>query len=523
MCCSRTSSSSSKRAGANGRSPASSTSSKARWVGAQHRHSSPSNPADCHTQHRPYAHDFVAIREKYDLPRSTVFSRGIRRASSSQLVSPTPPTRRTSRPNIHTAASDMPPSPSRSQRTQRTPRTPAQPTPVPLGDDEEPPPPAYSRDDPEPSSTLLLHERLTAEADENERRLSTSLPGSTRPSVNLERPPTAGPSSASARPSAETPRPAEVPHAPVLEPEPDPDEMDDDVRRVWEESQLEEAKRASRAAEREREMLEQAVQLSLQEAEAQALRESESRNAEAGPSQSAALASTRYDESSLSIPGDWQISNASSNTTKQQSSLLDDLDPLNVSHAPLKPDATGSGVMRSNNPFLSSSEREELSAQEREAARQKHIGETTPASTYASPLSPTPLGHRRVSSNSKPLPHPPNDAASLATAQGIRFTTPQGFAPMSPSSSAPEICYDPPSEAPPAHLRVRTPPLPSRPNITTTVMPSDPMLSGLATQSSAAKRAGFPLGTTESAAGSPSITMAPSLASAESRELRVPG
>ncbi|ORX37777.1 hypothetical protein BD324DRAFT_398860 [Kockovaella imperatae] len=139
-------------------------------------------------------------------------------------------------------------------RPARTPPRPAQ-TQI-TGDEDEPPPPPYAPDDPEPDQTRILEQRLISEA-EAEGRISSELPGEPRYSPPAGPPPLSSSASRRTPPTPNRDRP----------PTPDSPPADEQVRLAWEESQLDEAKRASLAAEQERLELEEAMRLSLAEAE----------------------------------------------------------------------------------------------------------------------------------------------------------------------------------------------------------------------------------------------------------------
>ena len=260
----------------------------------------------------------------------------------------------------------------------------------PIGDDTEPPPPPYTRVDPEPESTRMLEERLAAES------VNTNTvyePPRTSPPISSPSP--ANPNRQSNRQSqSQEQRPLTPPRIP----------SDPELRQLWEESQLEEAKRMSRAAERERIELEEAMRLSLADAERASMDISRS-DQQAGSSRGyqsfsgqdssgdaangfnpgeqagrssaswqnpsgqheqnrASTSSITNDMAALNIPGGWdpQTSRPSSSQAPHPTSLLDDDDNGGASHldAPmLTPMKTGA-VMQSKNPFLSHAEHEEL-------------------------------------------------------------------------------------------------------------------------------------------------------------------
>lgn len=171
------------------------------------------------------------------------------------------------------------------------------------GAGDEPPPPPYSAEDPEPEATRALQESLAAAAAEQDeielpepdqpqhRRANsssasmmtaqTSLSNSDRRTSGDRPIPGDFPASPAARagsilsngPSSSTPAAASSSEVPGGDAPPvDTSNMDEEERRAVEESQLEEAMRASRQAEKERLEYEAAVQASLAQAEEDALR-----------------------------------------------------------------------------------------------------------------------------------------------------------------------------------------------------------------------------------------------------------
>ena len=220
-------------------------------------------------------------------------------------------------------------------------------------DEEEPPPPPYASQDPEPDSTRILQERLSAEAE----AVGQTAPAHATPRTPITAnsyapppgPPPAGPSRA--RPSIRTRsnRQSSPPPGPP---------SDEEGARVWEESQLDEAKRASIAAERERKELEEVMQLSLAEAEASGsgmstvfedVDDPGSRRVSsyAAPVQSEVPTHRRVTSeasASASMPASWQTR-----------SLLDAEDKMAGMPA-LQPNRTGT-TLQSKNPFLSLQER----------------------------------------------------------------------------------------------------------------------------------------------------------------------
>lgn len=236
--------------------------------------------------------------------------------------------------------------------------------------EEEAAPPPYARQDPEPDSTRILQERLAAEAS----NLPPDTPPSSRPRLpsSTTSPPTlvwATPTGSPANPqhirrASQPARPVSPPHPPE----------DDEIARAYEENQMEEAKRASIIAERERQEVEEAMRLSLADAEGE--------NAEAGPSRPAhslidmdeggqqrpASISATLSQPEASLSNRNISSGTSANPDKHLGramqhlsipggpSLLDSDDEDGAQQLPpMVPQKTGA-VIQSRNPFLSASE-----------------------------------------------------------------------------------------------------------------------------------------------------------------------
>ena len=241
-------------------------------------------------------------------------------------------------------------------RVNTTPARPVQTVrPVPLGDDEELPPPPYTAADPEPDQTRMLEERLAQEA------VAT---GHVEPEPERFSPP-AGPPPQAQRQATPQTSPPETPGS----------DADDEVRRVWEESQLDEAKRASRAAEQERIELEEAMRLSLAEAEAVGVASSVAGPSTMPPRQETPpsrpmpqipnvnttprpLPRPHISSPTLAPPQSTFHRRTASDVGPGFASMsIAEFDPLGddssmPSVAPLQPTKTGA-VLRSNNPFLS--------------------------------------------------------------------------------------------------------------------------------------------------------------------------
>lgn len=410
-------------------------------------------------------------------------------------------------------------------------------------DTDEPPPPPYASEDPEPDATRELQMRLAQEAEAQGR---LNLP---EPSVNTHNTgdegrgsnnenaggegghsPGAGndgPATATSPQTAYSPPPGPPPiasasgtslhreesrrskHHPSTPPT-DPEEA-----RIWEESQLEEAKRLSRASERERLELEQAMRLSLADAESSASGSGSRSGGSgvAGPSSSAHQAMPAVFEADeregssgpasrrmssytpshdlegshrraasdanahggrpavenvtramdhLTIPDGWGSGNNSSGMGGQSNLMDDDFGAAGPSQPALAPQRTGA-VMQSNNPFLSPGEQDEPPLP------------STP-SRQSQPSSPY-QAHRQPSSSS--LRDSPG--SSRTQYQAPAGPPPEKTLPSIPDSfiASPTV-YDPPSGPPPApSFALATdnrgndaaPPLPSR-NFTSDASPS---------------------------------------------------
>jgi hypothetical protein len=296
---------------------------------------------------------------------------------------------------------------------------------------DEPPPPPYARQDPEPEQTRILQERLAAEAE----AAGTLTPSSAQPDV-----------ASPARSTHSLSQPARRPPSPAAEPD------DPDVARVWEESQYDEAKRMSLAAERERQELEEAMRLSLAEAEAMGVAPSvagpSSRpggmpGGSAGPSafvvedvshRRTASEGTGHrpdlagDMAGLRIPGDWESS----------------VEDLSGSHlpAPMQPQRTGAAVLQSKNPFLSPQEREEAATVE---GATNSIHALAPGLTSRTDSA----SNMRQTSSSSLRDTPGSSRTMYAPPLG----PPPGSKPLPTVPTVAEPTYAPPAGPPPAHLR----------------------------------------------------------------------
>lgn len=301
------------------------------------------------------AAQFQAVRAEYRLPDSRVFTQAQTqnpRASLSRVNTDNTalhmlrnqPTRINRTVSASPSSStSLRPSPSRPYRTP----TSARPTPITTTtrpstnpeDGEEAPPPPYASQDPEPDSTRVLQERLAAEAEAAGRiapELSTPIT-SQQASSSTPTPISARPSSS--RINTERPSPPSTPPRNAEE------------ARIWEESQLDEAKRASMAAERERLELEEAMRLSLQEAtisnRSSPRLPSVFEEGESGPSSRRV---SSYGQGSISEDHPRRRVASDAYATKP------DLTSLATTTTPKR-------ALQSNNPFLSPLERTQLPAE----------------------------------------------------------------------------------------------------------------------------------------------------------------
>lgn len=237
--------------------------------------------------------------------------------------------------------------------------------------EDEAPPPPYSAEDPEPEATRALQESLAAAAEQqgsdfspepsHRRANSTTTSLASASMVTAQ-------TSASRRTSGDRPRPADFPASPAaragtsngpsavsspsVNPTPaadappiDTTNMNDDERRAVEESQLEEAMRASRQAEKERLEYEAAVQASLAQAEEDALRRAlaypgespaeGSRRSRSGSEEREPRSGRSSKRSSLHAPS---VSSVSSGATVRRTGSFNTNKPLpNPTPSPLPP------------------------------------------------------------------------------------------------------------------------------------------------------------------------------------------
>ncbi|KIR29410.1 hypothetical protein I307_01314 [Cryptococcus deuterogattii 99/473] len=412
-----------------------------------------------------FAQSFVEVRMERGLPPSRVISlrvnppNPLHRASTTQSQSPNRPS--DTRPGGLRVQSTTANTSRRASAPSQSARPPVVRNPE---DGDELPPPPYSSQDPEPEATRILQERLAAETNVEP---STTVPSSSTPQAASNPAPASAQSSSA--PNHESTRPGLIDSNPPSDPQ---------MAQVWEESQLDEAKRAS-LAWREQQELEEAMRLSLAEAEAGGVGSSTG----PGTSSHAQLEQDRlpvvnedeaatYGEASSSSQqpnpdlmglvgglGDLTFSNSeqtssASHAAHNQSSILDDDGPSGLNQQPLVPSKTGL-VMQSKNPFLSQAERETSNAdgsssrldnstsapvqagasEFTQPARQDSPGSTHTSQTtqpiYAPPPGPPPP-HLRIST-------PPAQSPSFTQNQTSPASRPLPRAPVSPDLSSPPV------------------------------------------------------------------------------------
>ncbi|WVQ96019.1 hypothetical protein IAU59_003119 [Kwoniella sp. CBS 9459] len=336
-----------------------------------------------------HASSYRAIRQEYGLPASRVLP-------APRVVSDTSALRRT-----QTSTTPSRPAANTITRTHTTVGTTStagsSTTAIRQQSEDDPPPPPYTSQDPEPEATRTLQERLAMEAEAagsinpDSPRTSTSHNRASSSATDQHTPPATAPPHLAASISSSTNQTSQSPEQPARPP------SDPEMARIWEESQFEEAKRASIAAQREQEELEEAMRISLAEAESQGQGTFQGESAEAGPSSHPAIQPSQDSQShagsttqgtqhqsdmrdlisgmeDMVVPGQWQdpaLANPAStlpsnSTSKQQAgnNFLDRDDELPAfGQVPLTPQKTGF-VLKSKNPFLSPTEREHLAAEQ---------------------------------------------------------------------------------------------------------------------------------------------------------------
>lgn len=308
---------------------------------------------------------------------------------------------------------------------------------------EEMPPPPYAAEDPDPSATMLLQQRLAAESTNDlaipssPRHIRTSSTSSSY--IDAPRP--------SEFPASPAVRAGSLPHTSNVPPIPRPSSTDPEEaeRRAREESELEEALRVSRAAEEERLQYEAAVQASLASAEADVIRRTTLNRGRAGNTVGAGAGTQTTtggqwqggDGNSQSAPGSYPTGptpQVGFNNQTQQSmpaqnnlggtqndlDMLGDLD-FNAAHLaqPIQPtptgmtaQATGSSMksqMKSRNPFLTAEEREARQAAEDAAEQAAHSPPVPPSPSFHN--QGTPVQEREL----PPLPSRANTGGSHGT------------------------------------------------------------------------------------------------------------
>nr|KIR46827.1 hypothetical protein I312_03718 [Cryptococcus bacillisporus CA1280] len=380
-----------------------------------------------------FAQSFAEVRMERGLPQSRVISlrvnppNPLHRASTTQSQSPNRPS--DTRPGGLRVQSTTANTSRRASAPSQSARPPVVRNPE---DGDELPPPPYSSQDPEPEATRILQERLAAETNVEP---STTVPSSSTPQAASNT--AVASAQSSSAPNSESTRPGLIDSNPPSDPQ---------MAQVWEESQLDEAKRAS-LAWREQQELEEAMRLSLAEAEAAGVGSS------TGPGTSSHAQSEQdrlpvvnedeaatYGEASSSSQqpnpdlmglvgglGDLTFSNSehtssASHAAHNQNSILDDDGPSGLNQQPLVPSKTGL-VMQSKNPFLSQAERETSNAD----GSSSHLDSSTSA---------------------------PVQAGASELTQPARQDSPGS----THTSQTAQPVYAPPPGPPPPHLRIPTPP-----------------------------------------------------------------
>lgn len=372
-------------------------------------------------QYPQFAQSFVEVRMERGLPNSRIIRLRINPSNSLQRASTT------QSPNRPVGARPGGLGVQTTGNTTRRASAPSQSARPPVvrnpEDGDELPPPPYSSQDPEPEATRILQERLAAET--NVEPAAVPSPSTPQSASN--------PALASPHSSPAPTRPGLVDSNPPSDPQ---------MAQIWEESQLDEAKRAS-LAWREQQEFEEAMRLSLAEAESMGVGSSTgpgtSTNTQSGQNRLPVVDENDEQDSSLSqqpnpdlmglVGGleDLTFSNSeqassSNNATHNQSSILDDDGPSGLNQQPLVPSKTGL-VMQSKNPFLSQSEKETSGA--------------NGSSSYLDNTASTP---------------------AQASANGFNQLPGRGSPGSTDTAYTPQPIYAPPPGPPPPHLRVPTSP-----------------------------------------------------------------
>ncbi|AAW43596.1 hypothetical protein CNE02280 [Cryptococcus deneoformans JEC21] len=376
-----------------------------------------------------FAQSFVEVRTERGLPKSRIISLRINPPNSLQRASTTQSPNRPSDPR---------PGSLRVQTTTNTTRrasAPSQSARPPVvrnpEDGDELPPPPYSSQDPEPEATRILQERLAAETNVEPPTVpSPSTPQTTSNPAPVSPHPSSPPNHEPTRPSIADSNPPSDPQ----------------MAQIWEESQLDEAKRAS-LAWREQQELEEVMRLSLAEAESIGVGSSTgpgtSTNTQSGQNRLSVVdenEAATYEQASnssqqpnadlMGLVGDLEdltFSNSeqassSNRAPHNQSSILDDDGPSGLNQQPLVPSKTGL-VMQSKNPFLSQTE--------------MGTSDANGSSTHLDNTTSTP---------------------AQASANGFNQLSAHGSPGSTHTSYISQPIYAPPPGAPPPHLRVPTPP-----------------------------------------------------------------
>ncbi|WWC65770.1 uncharacterized protein I303_108392 [Kwoniella dejecticola CBS 10117] len=433
-----------------------------------------------------FAYAFRAIRQEYGLAPSRVLPQP-------QASQPSSTLRRTQTATTPSRANTV----SANNNITRTRTTVGATTvrPTQTQSEDDPPPPPYASQDPEPAATRQLQERLAAEAEARGNLSQLTSPSAATPTRT---------------PSTSTHPTSPPASSPIRQPEPEPsvqEELqripsDPELAQAWEESQLEEAKRASMAYQIEQQELQEAMRLSMADAEARGIGSSTSAYEGGSSGQNHSISTIPEDRSvsetshdgemrdlvsgmeDMIIPGSYTSAPSTASIAPnsapipQPQDLLDEPDSQYPSQAPISPQRTGLHI-QSKNPFLSSNEKEQLQAME-EAALTTPTSEhfrspsmSPPGSLYtyySAPNGPPPQVHRQsfssyAESGPSNLQHnqpPQQTPPPISSREGSSYT--QYTPPTSQqaiSSEQNQQLYTPPSAPPPSHLRIVTPTSPS--------------------------------------------------------------
>lgn len=451
------------------------------------------------------------MREYFGLKPSQVFRVVTRANTTATRASPS-----ASRTSLNRASTGVTP---RTQRLASTSSTRPE-TVRPVEDGDEPPPPPYTAEDPDPDSTRILQEQLTVAA-ANGRSSSDIESGHARtPSISSctaggdapstltgdaprpnDFPATPAARVGNQRSSIEVPSTSGTTATPASSDRAAAGPLSDEERRAREASELDEAMRASRQAEKERLEYEAAIQASLASAEEDTFRrsvqDSYTGSPGAGPSTFAESSNAGLNRSATSYQYRPHGSSVGANVQRSATSARGGGSPLPMPGAfdvdvnkaqpalpPTQPDdslaemfggidfnaptlaptimssppAKGKGRMgepheqtelprfQSNNPFLSAEEREREQAEENAAAALEQQSVETPTMPPALPVRP-------VGTSAPPaLPmrpgawSGPSSPQQVATALGTSPPLPERSLPPPPSG---DLEYDSPHGPPP--------------------------------------------------------------------------